>query len=83
MVRSFGMVMNEERQILVGLDEIASYFGKSRKTIWRWIQHQGFPAAPLPTGEWFTTPTLIDDWILARNAAYPMARPKGKREVTE
>lgn len=53
--------------VVIGLDQIARLFGRTRQTIARWIRHEGFPAARLPDGVWATTPSLIDSWLLARN----------------
>ena len=51
---------------VVGLDAIGQLFGRNRRTIRRWIEHEGFPAACLPDGTWTTSYSLIDDWLLAR-----------------
>ena len=32
----------------------------------RWIYQENFPAACLPNGQWATSHTLIDRWLLAR-----------------
>ncbi len=55
--------------ILVGLDAIGAAFQRSRWTIRRWIDEEDFPAAWLPNGQWCTTTTLIDQWLLDRAAA--------------
>ncbi len=60
--------------VLVGLNAIGAAFRRSRWTIRRWIDTEDFPAACLPNGEWTTTMSLIDEWILAR------ARKTGSRE---
>ena len=51
---------------VVGLDAIGQLFGRTRWTIRRWIDEEDFPAAWLPNGQWCTTTTLIDRWILDR-----------------
>ncbi len=51
---------------LVGLDAIGAYFGRSRTTARRWIVDQDLPASRLPDDTWCTTPTLLDQWLLAR-----------------
>jgi hypothetical protein len=53
--------------VIIGLEAIAAVFGRCRQTVARWIRTEGFPAARLPSGEWFTTLNLIDQWVLARN----------------
>jgi len=52
--------------VLVGLTAIGALFQRSRWTARRWIADEDFPAARLPNGEWTTTLSLIDGWILAR-----------------
>ena len=50
-----------------GLNEIGNVVGRSPRTVQRWIKIHGFPACKLPNGNWFTTDSLIDTWILARH----------------
>ena len=52
--------------IIETLPEIAKMVGRSDQTVRKWIRIHGFPAAKMPNGNWMTTPTLIDKWILAR-----------------
>ena len=52
--------------VIVGLEAIGALFGRTRWTIRRWIEREGFPASRLPDGAWVTTPTLIDRWVLDR-----------------
>ncbi len=52
--------------LIFGLADIGKLFGKSRWTIRRWIEHEGFPACRLPDGKWVTDHELIRRWILAR-----------------
>jgi hypothetical protein len=66
--------------IIIGLDAMGELFGRTRQTIARWVRTQNFPAARLPTGEWMTTPSLIDAWILARTEADPYCGPKPDAE---
>ena len=61
-------------EIVVGLDAIGKLFSRSRWAIARWIRNEGFPAARLPDGTWFTTPTLIDAWVLERRARDPLVQ---------
>ena len=56
--------------IIVGVASIGRVFGRSRSTIYRWIEHEALPAAKLPSGHWAITPSLIDSWLLARNRAW-------------
>ena len=60
--------------VIVGLDEIGNLFGRSRWAIARWIRTQGFPAARLPDGKWFTTIGLIEAWTMERHARDPLVR---------
>ncbi len=50
--------------LIIGLANIGKVFGKSRWTIRRWIEHEGFPAAKLPDGHWVTDRELIRRWIV-------------------
>ncbi len=52
--------------VFVGLEAIGALFERSRHTIRRWIEHEGFPACQLPNNQWVTTQRLIDDWLAAR-----------------
>ncbi len=52
---------------VVGLENIGKLFDRSRYTIARWIADYDFPAAQLPNGQWATSHSLIDDWLLARS----------------
>ena len=61
--------MEPNTSIITGLDGIGAIFDRSRWTVRRWIRDEGFPAARLPNGVYFTTPSLIDAWVLARREA--------------
>ena len=52
--------------IVIGVAAIARLFGRSERTLWRWIREHGFPAAMLPSGHMCTSITLIDLWLLGR-----------------
>ena len=52
--------------IITGLAPIAAMFGVSTKTIRRWVENEGFPAARLPDGHVTTSVTLVDLWLLGR-----------------
>ena len=52
--------------IVIGVAAIARLFGRSERTLWRWIKEDGFPAATLPSGHMCTSVTLIDLWLLGR-----------------
>ncbi len=52
--------------VVVGLTNIGRLFGRSRWTIRRWIENEGFLASQLPDGSWTTTYPLIDQWLLSR-----------------
>ena len=52
--------------VIVGLEDIGAQFGRTRWTIRRWIEREGFPASRLPDGAWVTSLALIDRWIMDR-----------------
>ena len=52
--------------VVVGLTNIGRLFGRSRWTIKRWVDGEGFPAAMLPDRSYVTTLSLINEWILER-----------------
>jgi hypothetical protein len=52
--------------IVIGVASMARLFGRSERTLWRWIRDHGFPAARLPSGHMCTSTTLIDLWLLGR-----------------
>jgi hypothetical protein len=64
--------------VIIGLDEIGNLFGRSRWAIARWIRTQGFPAARLPDGQWFTTIGLIEAWTIERRARDPLIGQAGE-----
>lgn len=66
--------MHPASAIIVGLDGIGRLFGKSRWSIGRWIRREGFPAARLPDGTWFTTLGLIEAWVLEDRACDPLVQ---------
>ena len=41
--------------VIVGLEAIGAQFGRTRRTIRRWIAPEGFPASRLPDGAGTTT----------------------------
>ena len=52
--------------IVTGLAPIGAMFGVSTRTVARWIENEGFPAATLPDGHIATSTTLVDLWLLGR-----------------
>jgi hypothetical protein len=52
--------------IVIGVTAMSRLFGRSERTLWRWIRNHGFPAAMLPSGHMCTSTTLIDLWLLGR-----------------
>ena len=62
--------------VIIGVRAIAALFGRSGKTIARWIERKGFPAAKLPSGHWATSTSLVDAWLMSR-----MKRPKVRLEA--
>ena len=71
--------MPQANGMLVGLEAIARMFGKSRWSIACWIRNDGFPAARLPDGKWFTTMGLIEAWVLERRKSDPLISPEAHR----
>ncbi len=66
-------------EIIVGIAAIGRIFGRSHSTIYRWIDHEGLPAAKLPSGHWVITASLIDSWLVARNHAWHQQRKLAKQ----
>ena len=60
--------------IVAGLAPIAAMFGVSTRTVARWIENEGFPAATLPDGHIATSVTLVDLWLLGRLKAVAFGR---------
>lgn len=69
-LRAKGIKPRVQGYCLYGLDSIAAFFEKDRKTIGSWIRHHGFPACPLPDGTWFITLPLIDAWCISRHGVW-------------
>ena len=61
--------------IVIGVAAISRLFGRSERTLWRWIRDHGFPAAMLPSGHMCTSTTLIDLWLLGRLKEIHAPRP--------
>ena len=61
--------------IVIGVAAISRLFGRSERTLWRWIRDYGFPAAMLPSGHICTSTTLIDLWLLGRLKEVHAPRP--------
>ena len=55
---------------VVGLEAIGAIFGRTRWTIRRWIEREGFPASQLPDGTWTTTQSQIEQWLRDRMAKH-------------
>lgn len=51
-------------RVLLGTREIGEYLRIHPITAWKWIKKKGLPAAQGYKGQWFTTTSLIDHWIL-------------------
>jgi hypothetical protein len=70
--------------MLISLKEIAQDLRVFRKTSWRWIQSQAFPACKTTAGMWMTFTSLADLWILARRRValgLPPHRSESKEPV--
>jgi hypothetical protein len=65
-MRPMDALGTQSEPLLFGLSAMGDVFGKSRWTIRRWIDREGFPACKLPDGHWVTDRELIRRWILAR-----------------
>jgi len=61
--------------IVIGVAAMARLFGRSERTLWRWIRDYGFPDAMLPSGHLCTSSTLIDLWLLGRLKEVHARRP--------
>lgn len=62
------------RLLFRGLDEIATAVKRHPNTVRNWIYYQGFPACKDPGGEWITTQSLVDHWVMARGKLQDHAR---------
>ena len=65
--------MMEDRWLSV--DEIASYLGVSKDTVYRWIEHQGLPANKVGRLWKFKTDD-VDVWVKAGGAATTKRKSK-------
>ncbi len=78
---------NPSEEMLEGIASIAEYIGRNYWTARRYILYHGLPATKLPSGRWFTTKHLIDQWIFVGHK-FEVARVTGicpvcKREMPE
>lgn len=55
-----------QHAIIEGLANIGAAVGRSHNTLRTWQRIHGFPMVKLPNGNWATSPSLIDKWLLAR-----------------
>lgn len=53
--------MKQSGKILVTLEEIAIYSGRSKNTILKWVDDDNFPATKVD-GRWESNTELIDNW---------------------
>jgi hypothetical protein len=53
--------------LIEGMPKIATAINRSESTVRRWHKRHGFPLAKLPNGNWATSQSLIDNWILSRD----------------
>ncbi len=67
-------IQNANPNILEGLPAIATFLGKSKLTVRRWIFSAGLPVTKLPNGRWFSHKGLILQWIYAGHQAELKAR---------
>lgn len=59
----------------LSVDEIASYLGVKRDTIYKWIERKNMPAHKLGS-LWKFKKDEIDAWVRAGKAAEPTRKPK-------
>ncbi len=71
-------MMSTDPEFIETVPEIARVVGRSRATIMRWIHEHGFPACKLPSGTWFTSRSLINQWIITRAEAQRHARKRSQ-----
>lgn len=53
--------MKQSGKILVTLEDIAIYSGRSKNTILKWVEEENFPASKVD-GRWESNADLIEDW---------------------
>lgn len=51
-----------EKVVITGLASIAEFVGTSKKTLYRWIVQEGFPAFK-KDGAWRVLPSDVEDWF--------------------
>ena len=64
--RTLASVYDPNAHVLQGIKQIADYLGVSEPTAYRWLRDYGLPAMKRPSGHWFITKSLLDQWIVAR-----------------
>jgi excisionase family DNA binding protein len=52
----------------LSVDEMATYLGVSRDTVYRWIENRGFPAHKVGRS-WKSKVAEIDDWVKSGRGA--------------
>lgn len=70
MARFIRVKPQQDSDIIYGLTGISKYLSVSQSTLLRWIKLHGLPCGKIPTGQWMTTRSLIDQWVLSRNPYY-------------
>ena len=53
--------MKQSGTILVTLEVIVAYSGRSKNTILKWVEEEKFPASKVD-GRWESNADLIEDW---------------------
>jgi excisionase family DNA binding protein len=62
------------------VDEIATYLGVSRDTVYRWIENRGLPAHKVGRS-WKCKVAEIDEWVKSgRGAEKEASEPEGSQE---
>lgn len=52
------------------LKAIGEYFGRKPNTVYYWIRDHEFPAGKLPGGQWTTTESAIEKWLVSRGRVW-------------
>lgn len=61
MERTEGNEKKAPGRMLLSMDEIEDFTGRSRQIIRRWVEEENFPAVKVD-GRWESSTDLIDDW---------------------
>lgn len=65
-------------ELIISTRNIAKRLGIKPVRCWRWIERGFLPAFQLPSGEWATTPAMINAALLAQYGEYMQKAPERK-----